>query len=189
MTEELDGPVETRRIPVDVEALPLASWEGASHRTWPLVAAGLAAAVALAIVWVNMFNRDGAFNSFLGWFGIEGKAWVNDPDFALGTLILLAVWQFGAPMVIFLAGLKQVPTELYEAAKKEGEATWYIARYILGVLGFEFRNPYKLRRQKAFIVPEVIPENLRERMASIVPWDSWDPDVDRWEFDPEEFSK
>ena len=67
------------------------------------------------------------------------------------------------------------------------QASWYIARYILGVLGFEFRNPYKLRRQKAFIVPEVIPPNLRERMASIVPWDSWDPDVDRWEFDPEEF--
>ena len=68
------------------------------------------------------------------------------------------------------------------------QATWYIARYILGVLGFEFRNPYKLRRQKAYIVPEVIPPNLRERMAAIVPWDSWDPDVDRWEFDPEEFA-
>jgi L-asparaginase II len=67
------------------------------------------------------------------------------------------------------------------------QATWYIARYILGVLGFEFRNPYKLRRQKAFIVPEVIPPQLRERMAAIVPWDSWDPDIDRWEFDPEEF--
>jgi L-asparaginase len=68
------------------------------------------------------------------------------------------------------------------------QATWYIARYILGVLGFEFRNPYKLRRQKAFIVPEVIPPGLRERMAAIVPWDSWDPDIDRWEFDPEEFA-
>ncbi|HWS34826.1 MAG TPA: sugar ABC transporter permease [Actinoplanes sp.] len=80
----------------------------------------LGGSVALAIVWVNMFNRDGAFNSFLSWFGIEGKAWVNDPDYALGTLILLAVWQFGAPMVIFLAGLKQVPTELYEAASVDG---------------------------------------------------------------------
>jgi L-asparaginase len=67
------------------------------------------------------------------------------------------------------------------------QATWYIARYILGVLGFEFRNPYKLRRQKAYIVPEVIPPFLRERMTSIVPWDSWDPDIDRWEFDPAEF--
>ncbi|GLX99995.1 MULTISPECIES: sugar ABC transporter permease [Actinoplanes] len=80
----------------------------------------LGGSVALAIVWVNMFNRDGAFNSFLSWFGITGKAWVNDPDWALGTLILLAVWQFGAPMVIFLAGLKQVPVELYEAASVDG---------------------------------------------------------------------
>ncbi len=80
----------------------------------------LGGSVAVAIVWVSMFNRDGAFNSFLGWFGIEGKAWVNDPDYALGTLILLAVWQFGAPMVIFLAGLKQVPQELYEAASVDG---------------------------------------------------------------------
>ena len=68
------------------------------------------------------------------------------------------------------------------------QAAWYIARYILGVLGFEFRNPYKLRRQKAFIVPEVIPPNLRDRMAAIVPWDSWDPDIDKWEFEPQEFA-
>jgi L-asparaginase II len=69
------------------------------------------------------------------------------------------------------------------------QATWYIARYILGVLGFQFRNPYKLRRQKAYIVPEVIPPALRERMAQIEPWDSWDPDIDRWEFEPEEFAE
>ncbi|MFA6957787.1 MAG: asparaginase [Thermoanaerobaculia bacterium] len=67
------------------------------------------------------------------------------------------------------------------------QATWYVARYVLGVLGFEFRNPYKLSRQKAFIVPDVIPEALRGRMEQIVPWDSWDPDVDRWEFEPSEF--
>jgi len=67
------------------------------------------------------------------------------------------------------------------------QATWYIARYILGVLGFDFRNPFKLRRQKAFIVPEVIPPQFRERMERIVPWDSWDPDVDRWDFDPQEY--
>jgi multiple sugar transport system permease protein len=76
--------------------------------------------VALAIVWVNMFNREGAFNGFLGLFGIEGKPWVNDPSWALETLMVLAIWQFGAPMVIFLAGLKQVPTELYEAASVDG---------------------------------------------------------------------
>ena len=80
----------------------------------------LGGSVALAIVWVNMFNRDGAFNSFLALFGVEGLPWVSDPDWALETLMVLAIWQFGAPMVIFLAGLKQVPTELYEAAAVDG---------------------------------------------------------------------
>ncbi|MBL7258231.1 carbohydrate ABC transporter permease [Actinoplanes lichenicola] len=84
----------------------------------------LGGSVALAIVWVSMFNREGAFNSFLALFGIEGLPWVNDPDWALYTLILLAVWQFGAPMVIFLAGLKQVPVELYEAASVDGASAW-----------------------------------------------------------------
>jgi multiple sugar transport system permease protein len=80
----------------------------------------LGGSVALAIVWVSMFNRDGAFNSLLGVFGVEGAPWVTDPRWALQTLMLLAIWQFGAPMVIFLAGLKQVPAELYEAASVDG---------------------------------------------------------------------
>jgi multiple sugar transport system permease protein len=80
----------------------------------------LGGSVALAIVWVSMFNRNGAFNSFLALFGIEGAPWVNDPRWALETLMALAIWQFGAPMVIFLAGLKQIPTELYEAAAVDG---------------------------------------------------------------------
>jgi len=84
----------------------------------------LGGSVALAIVWVSMFNRDGAFNSFLALFGIEGAPWVNDPSWALETLMVLAIWQFGAPMVIFLAGLKQVPAELYEAASVDGAGPW-----------------------------------------------------------------
>jgi multiple sugar transport system permease protein len=80
----------------------------------------LGGSVALAIVWVNIFNRDGAFNGFLHLFGIPGKPWVDDPSYALETLMVLAIWQFGAPMVIFLAGLKQVPAELYEAADVDG---------------------------------------------------------------------
>ena len=84
----------------------------------------LGGSVALAIVWVSMFNREGAFNSFLALFGIEGAPWVNDPKWALQTLMVLAIWQFGAPMVIFLAGLKQVPVELYEAASVDGANAW-----------------------------------------------------------------
>jgi multiple sugar transport system permease protein len=84
----------------------------------------LGGSVALAIVWQALFGGTGAINDFLALFGIHGKAWVNDPDTALGTLILLAVWQFGAPMVIFLAGLKQIPTDLYEAAAVDGAGRW-----------------------------------------------------------------
>ena len=62
-------------------------------------------------------------------------------------------------------------------------AAWFIARYVLGVLGFDLRNPYRLERQKAHIVAEVIPPQLREAMARIEPYDPWDPDEDRWEFD------
>ncbi|MFI5938248.1 carbohydrate ABC transporter permease [Actinoplanes sp. NPDC051494] len=84
----------------------------------------LGGSVAVAIVWVSMFNRDGSFNSFLALFGIEGAPWVSDPKWALQTLMLLAIWQFGAPMIIFLAGLKQVPVELYEAASVDGAGAW-----------------------------------------------------------------
>ncbi|MFV2019568.1 carbohydrate ABC transporter permease [Micromonospora sp. LOL_023] len=80
----------------------------------------LGGSVALALIWRAMFSGDGAVNGFLGLFGITGQPWVNDPAWALETLMVLAIWQFGAPMVIFLAGLKQVPTELYEAASVDG---------------------------------------------------------------------
>lgn len=64
----------------------------------------------------------------------------------------------------------------------DSSATWYVARWVLGVLGFELRNPYRLERQKAHIVPEVIPPAYGDRIAKIQPWDPWDPDEDRWNF-------
>ncbi len=80
----------------------------------------LGASVAIAVLWRLVFGTDGLVNSFLALFGIEGQGWVSDPDTALGTLIILHVWTFGAPMVIFLAGLRQIPRELYEAAATDG---------------------------------------------------------------------
>jgi multiple sugar transport system permease protein len=53
-------------------------------------------------------------------FGIQGMGWISHPDTALGTLIILNVWQFGSAMVIFLAGLKQIPAEMYESASIDG---------------------------------------------------------------------
>lgn len=64
------------------------------------------------------------------------------------------------------------------------QATWYVARGILGVLGFELRNPYPLKRQKAFLVPGIVPKKYVKDLESIRTWDEWDPDHDRWYFNP-----
>lgn len=66
-------------------------------------------------------------------------------------------------------------------------ATWYIARGILGALGFELRNPYPLRRQKAFLVPGIVPDSMKGKLEEIKTWDDWDPDHDRWYFDHETY--
>ncbi|MEV7610066.1 sugar ABC transporter permease [Microbacterium sp. NPDC089320] len=76
--------------------------------------------VSVAIVWRAMFSSDGPVDSGLQIFGIDLGGWIGNPSLVLPMMILLAVWQFGATMVIFLAGLKQIPKELYEAAEMDG---------------------------------------------------------------------
>lgn len=76
--------------------------------------------IAVSVLWRNMFGVDGYINAILAWFGIEGRGWISHPDTALWTLVVLNIWQFGSMMVIFLAGLKQIPQELYEAAAVDG---------------------------------------------------------------------
>ncbi|MEK3721491.1 carbohydrate ABC transporter permease [Paenibacillus sp. FSL H8-0034] len=90
------------------------------YRTLYYIPSILGGSVAVAVMWKQLFGSKGAVNSLLGLIGIKGMSWIASPDFALWTLILLVVWQFGSPMLIFLAGLKQIPTELYEAAKMDG---------------------------------------------------------------------
>jgi len=80
----------------------------------------LGGSVAIAILWRQVFGSDGLVNQALAVVGIEGQGWISHPDYALGTLILLNVWTFGAPMVIFLAGLRQIPQMYYEAAQIDG---------------------------------------------------------------------
>ncbi len=76
--------------------------------------------VAVSILWKFMFMKEGIVNRFLGIVGIPAINWLGMPDTALFTISLLVVWQFGSSMVLFLAGLKNVPQELYEAASVDG---------------------------------------------------------------------
>ncbi|WP_433428026.1 carbohydrate ABC transporter permease [Nonomuraea sp. CA-141351] len=83
----------------------------------------LAGSVSIAILWRQIFGKDGLVNQLLSMAGVEGVSWVAHPDFALGTLVVLNAWTFGAPMVIFLAGLRQIPVSYYEAAQVDGAGT------------------------------------------------------------------
>ena len=80
----------------------------------------LGGSVAIAVLWRQIFGYDGLVNEGLSVFGIDGPSWISNPQYSLYTLVLLRVWQFGSPMVIFLAGLRQIPQELYEAAAIDG---------------------------------------------------------------------
>jgi multiple sugar transport system permease protein len=84
----------------------------------------LGASVAIAVLWRLVFGGEGLLNALLSLIGIQGPAWIAEPQTALGTLIILHVWTFGSPMVIFLAGLRQIPREFYEAAATDGAGRW-----------------------------------------------------------------
>ena len=84
----------------------------------------LGGSVAIAVLWKAIFKDDGLLNTLLGFFGVNGPSWLSDPSYALFVICPLRVWQFGSAMVIFLAALKGVPEELYEAASIEGAGKW-----------------------------------------------------------------
>jgi multiple sugar transport system permease protein len=92
--------------------------------------------VAVSVMFLNLFKKDGVVNQVLGWFGIEGKSWMLDVDFALPSIMLMAVWTtVGQFMVIYLAGLQDIPKELYEAAEVDGAGPlrqfWHITLPLL----------------------------------------------------------
>ncbi len=80
--------------------------------------------VAVAVMWRQLFGNDGVINAISGLLGAEPVSWLGNPETAIWTLILLAIWQFGSPMLIFLAGLRQIPSELYESADIDGAGGW-----------------------------------------------------------------
>jgi multiple sugar transport system permease protein len=94
--------------------------------------------VAVAVVWRYLFHtRYGMVNYALGQIGVGPIDWLGDPQWAMPTIILLAVWKnFGYNMIIFLASLQTIPAELYEAARIDGASparqTWHITLPLLG---------------------------------------------------------
>lgn len=90
------------------------------YRTFIYFPSLIGGSVAVAILWRNMWGIDGFVNKAVSILGIKEISWISDPRTALGTLVVLSVWQFGLSMVIFLAGLKQISLDLYEAASIDG---------------------------------------------------------------------
>jgi multiple sugar transport system permease protein len=78
--------------------------------------------VSIAIVWKAIFIDEGVVDRLGKLVGYDSGGWVGNPSLSMPMLVALSIWQFGAPMVIFLAGLKQIPAELYEAAEMDGAA-------------------------------------------------------------------
>ncbi|WP_099468585.1 carbohydrate ABC transporter permease [Konateibacter massiliensis] len=90
------------------------------YRTIYYIPSIFGGSVAIAILWRFLFMSGGLVNQMLNGLGISSVPWLSDPQFSLFTLSLLSVWQFGSSMVLFLAALKQVPEDLYEAALIDG---------------------------------------------------------------------
>lgn len=80
--------------------------------------------IAVALVWKQIFARKGLINSVLDSMGLSVINWFGDEKLALFPLILMSVWQFGSSMIIFAAGLKEIPTSYYEAAMIDGAGGW-----------------------------------------------------------------
>lgn len=94
------------------------------YRTAYYIPSILGGSVAIAVLWKALFRDEGLINTFLGFFGVNGPNWLSDTTWALFIICLLRVWQFGSAMVIFLAALKGVSGDLYEAAAIDGAGKW-----------------------------------------------------------------
>jgi multiple sugar transport system permease protein len=86
---------------------------------------------ASVAVFVYIFQADGGLlNRLLGLAGLSGPAWITSPTWALPVLIVISLWGFGTPMVVFLAGLQGIPRELHEAAHLDGAGAWARFRHV-----------------------------------------------------------
>lgn len=83
--------------------------------------------VASSIIWIWIFRGDegGLLNGLLSKLNITGPLWLNDPKWALVALIIMSLWSFGNSVLIYLAGLQDIPKSLYEAADIDGAGYWH----------------------------------------------------------------
>lgn len=93
--------------------------------------------VAVAVVWMWMLNPEfGLVNQGFRLAGVAGPAWLNSPHWAMFALVLVSLWMIGTPVVIYLAGLQDIPQELYEAALVDGASRlrrfWHVTLPGLG---------------------------------------------------------
>jgi len=91
-----------------------------TYRTAIYLPSLIGGSVAVAVLWRNIFGLNGYINALLSLFGLPGQGWLVNPRTSMNTIILLSVWQFGSTMIIFLGGLKNIPSELYESASIDG---------------------------------------------------------------------
>jgi len=90
------------------------------YRTAFYIPSILGANLAVVIMWQYLFTSGGLVNQFLELIGASPVGWYGDPDRAIFVIILLRLWEFGSTMIIFLTALRDIPAELYEAAKVDG---------------------------------------------------------------------
>ncbi|MEY9858837.1 multiple sugar transport system permease protein [Catenulispora sp. GAS73] len=92
----------------------------------------ISSTVATASIWYWMLNpQHGLINVILGKLGVNGPAWLYDSNWAMPAIVLMSVWAgFGTNMVIYLAGLQNIPKELIESARTEGANSWQVFRHV-----------------------------------------------------------
>ncbi|WP_053219961.1 carbohydrate ABC transporter permease [Virgibacillus senegalensis] len=90
------------------------------YRTLLYLPSVVGGSIAVSIMWRQLFGNEGAVNSILSALGLPTHSWLGDPDTAIWTLIVLYGWQFGSSMLIFLAGLRNIPKTYYEASSVDG---------------------------------------------------------------------
>ena len=88
------------------------------------------AGVAAVFLWQWILAPNGLFNRFLGFFHIPSVGWFTDPAWTKPALVVMGMWWIGSNVLIYLAGIKGIPQDLYEAASLDGAVGWSKIRYI-----------------------------------------------------------